>query len=70
MQLVRMQQLNTTWLSLPPEEVPAPAEQKVPGFEQLHLFSDQVNDFARSVLHICLRYSEIRCSRVCLSWLQ
>jgi hypothetical protein len=28
MQFVRMQQLTTTWLSLPPEGVPAPKEQK------------------------------------------
>ena len=43
-QLVRMQQLTTTWLSLPSEEVPAPKEQAVPGLEQLRSFADQVDN--------------------------
>lgn len=42
MQLLRVQQLATAWLSLPFHEVPIPKIQEVPGFEKLPIFADQV----------------------------
>jgi hypothetical protein len=44
MQLLRVQQLAAAWLNLPPDEVPVPKVQEVPGFEKLPIFADQVDD--------------------------